>query len=227
MSDSEQITVYQLKIFILGISPMIWRRIKVRSDSTIADLHYIIQIAMGWTDSQASFAGEASPANVAHLHRFVIHGKDYGIAQIGGISFSDDPRKVKLADLGWRVKERFLYEYDFGDYWQHQIRVEKILTSKSNNLEPICISGKRACPPEDCGGAWQFMAKKQEYWVGHIVERVTEIVEADEIADSMEEISQLRQWLLVDHFDLENINSRLKQYATGDLESILFEQRIG
>ena len=69
------------------------------------------------------------------------------------------------------------------------------------------------------------MAKKQEYWVGHIVERVTEIVKADEIADSMEEISQLRQWLLVEHFDLENINSRLKQYATGDLESILFEQR--
>jgi Plasmid pRiA4b ORF-3-like protein len=213
MSDSEQITFYQLKIFILGISPMIWRRFKVHSNSTITDLHYIVQIVMGWTDS--------------HLHRFIIHGKDYGIAQIGGISFSDDPRKVKLADLGWRVKERFIYEYDFGDYWQHQIRVEKILTSKSNNLEPICISGKRACPPEDCGGAWQFMAKKQEYWVGHIVERVTEIVEADEIADSMEEISQLRQWLLVDHFDLENINSRLKQYATGDLESILFEQRIG
>ncbi len=77
MSDSEQVTVYQLKIFILGISPMIWRRIKVRSDNTIADLHYIIQIVMGWTDS--------------HLHRFVIHKKDYGIAQIGGISFSDDP----------------------------------------------------------------------------------------------------------------------------------------
>ena len=80
---------------------MIWRRIKVRSDNTIADLHYIIQIVMGLTDS--------------HLHRFVIHGKDYGIAQIGGISFSEDPRRVKLADLGWRVKERFLYEYDFGD----------------------------------------------------------------------------------------------------------------
>jgi hypothetical protein len=81
MSESEQITVYQLKIFILGISPMIWRRFKVHSNSTITDLHYIVQIVMGWTDPQASFAGEASPANVAHLHRFVIHGKDYGIAQ--------------------------------------------------------------------------------------------------------------------------------------------------
>lgn len=86
MSDSEQIIVSQLKIFILGISPMIWRRIKVRSDTTIADLHYIIQIAMGWTDS--------------HLHRFVIHGKDYGIAQIGGISFADDPQKSQISRLG-------------------------------------------------------------------------------------------------------------------------------
>ncbi|EKE96652.1 MULTISPECIES: plasmid pRiA4b ORF-3 family protein [unclassified Tolypothrix] len=58
MSDSDQLVIYQLHIFILGISPMIWRRVKIRSDSTIADLHYIIQIAMGWTDS--------------HLHRFII-----------------------------------------------------------------------------------------------------------------------------------------------------------
>ncbi len=123
MSESEQITVYQLKIFILGISPMIWRRFKVHSNSTITDLHYIVQIVMGWTDSQASFAGEASPANVAHLHRFVIHGKDYGTAQSGGIWFTDDPNKVKLADLGWRVKERFVYQYDFSDNWQHQIGV--------------------------------------------------------------------------------------------------------
>jgi Plasmid pRiA4b ORF-3-like protein len=89
MSDSEQITVYQLKIFILGISPMIWRRFKVHSNSTITDLHYIVQIVMGWTDSQATFSGEASPERLAHLHRFVIHGKDYGIAQIGGIWFAE------------------------------------------------------------------------------------------------------------------------------------------
>jgi hypothetical protein len=94
MTNSKQLVIYQLKIFILDISPMIWRRVKVRSDSTIADLHYIIQIAMGWTDS--------------HLHRFVIHGKHYGVAQIGGINFTDDPTEVKLADFGWEVKEQFL-----------------------------------------------------------------------------------------------------------------------
>ena len=90
MTNSKQLVIYQLKIFILDISPMIWRRVKVRSDSSIADLHYIIQIAMGWTDS--------------HLHRFVIHGKDYGVAQIGGINFTDDPTEIKIADFAWKVK---------------------------------------------------------------------------------------------------------------------------
>ena len=191
---------------------MIWRRIKIRSDSTIADLHYVIQIAMGWTDS--------------HLHRFVIYGKDYGIAQIGGISFSDDPRLVKLSSFDWREKERFLYEYDFGDSWQHQIRVEAILAPKSNCFYPVCISGQRACPPEDCGGAWEFMAQKQEYWVGYIANRLSEIINEGDRTSNLEEIYELRQWLMVDHFDQEQVNERLRQYATGELESMSFDQGI-
>lgn len=191
---------------------MIWRRIKIRSDSTITDLHYIIQIVMGWTDS--------------HLHRFGIQGKDYGIAQIGGISFSDDPSLVKLSNFGWREKERFLYEYDFGDSWQHQIRVEAIVTPKSNCFYPVCISGQRACPPEDCGGAWEFMAQKQEYWVGHIANRLSEIIDEGDLTNNLEEIYELRQWLMVEHFDREQINERLRQYATGELESMSFDQEI-
>ncbi|MBD2365283.1 plasmid pRiA4b ORF-3 family protein [Anabaena minutissima FACHB-250] len=211
MTDSEQLVIYQLHIFILGISPMIWRRIKIRSDSTIADLHYIIQIAIGWTDS--------------HLHRFIIHGKDYGIAQIGGMWFSDDPKVVKLSDFGWRMRERFLYEYDFGDNWQHQIRVEAILTPESNCFYPVCIDGKRACPPEDCGGPWEFMAQKQEYSVRHIANRFSEIVEEGDLPGNIEEIYELRQWLMVEHFDRQEINQRLQQYVAGDKE-MLFEQEI-
>lgn len=191
---------------------MIWRRVKVRSDSTIADLHYIIQIAMGWTDT--------------HLHRFIIHGKDYGIAQIGGMSFSDDPRVVKLSDLGGRWTERFLYEYDFGDRWQHQIRVEAILNLKSNCLAPVCISGQRACPPEDCGGPWEFMSQKQKYWVGYVANRLNEIIDEGDLPGNLEEIYKLRQWLMVDHIDRKQVNYRLKQYATGEQESMLFEQGI-
>lgn len=212
MSDSEQLAIYQLHIFILGISPMIWRRVKIRSDSTIADLHYIIQIAMGWTNS--------------HLHRFIIHGKQYGIVQIEGIWFSDDPREVKLSNFGWRMRERFIYEYDFGDNWQHQIRVEAILTPKSNCFYPVCSGGQRACPPEDCGGSWEFMAQRQEYWVGYIANRLNEIMNEGDLPGNIEEIYELRQWLMVDHFDSKKVNYRLKQYATGERESMLFEQGI-
>ena len=188
------------------------RRVKIRSDSTIADLHYIIQIAMGWTNS--------------HLHCFIIHARQYGIAQIGGISFSDDPKKVKLSDFDWRVREKFLYEYDFGNNWQHQIRIEAILTPKSNRIEPVCISGQGACPPEECGGAYSFMEKKQNYCFGHILNRFNEIIDEGDISSNIEEIYELRRWLIVDYFDRKRVNSRLKQYAKGDCESMLFEQGI-
>ena len=116
MSETLESTIYQLKVVLLGVSPMIWRRLLVGSTITITDLHYILQITMGWSDD--------------HLHRFRIHGKQYGIARLGGLSFSDDPDAVRLRDFCFRINERFLYEYDFHDNWQHQIRVEAISASK-------------------------------------------------------------------------------------------------
>ncbi|RCJ32510.1 hypothetical protein A6770_19085 [Nostoc minutum NIES-26] len=147
------------------------------------------------------------------------------LATIGGMGFSDDPRVVKLSDFGWQMRERFLYEYDFGDNWQHQIRVEAILTPKSNCFYPVCISGQRACPPEDCGGSWEFMAQKQEYSVRYIASRYSEILEEGDIPGNIEEMYELRQWLMVDHFDRQKVNQRLQQYAAGDKE-MLFEQEI-
>ena len=96
--------VYQLRVVLRGVSPLIWRRLLVRSDSTIADLHTTLQRALGWSDE--------------HLNRFVIHGREYGVWHDGGIGFRDNPRHVRLANLGLRVRERFLYEYDFTDGWQ-------------------------------------------------------------------------------------------------------------
>jgi hypothetical protein len=138
--------IYQLKVVLQGISPMIWRRLLVCGDSTIADLHYIVQIAMGWSDD--------------HLHQFRIHGKRYGIYRIGGIWFSDDPDSVRLKDLGLRINERFFYEYDFTDDWQHLIRVEAILAPEPHRHYPVCIDGRRACPPEDCGGSLRAQWKQ-------------------------------------------------------------------
>jgi hypothetical protein len=187
--------IYQLKVVLQGISPMIWRRLLVCGDSTIADLHYIIQIAMGWTDD--------------HLHQFRIHGKRYGIARIGGISFSDDPDSVRLKDLGLRINERFIYEYDFTDNWQHQIRFEAILAQKSHRCYPVCTDGRRACPPEDCGGPTAFMELSQHYYFFNIMERLLEIIEDGDNQDHREEIEALHYWFHVEHFDRKGANRRL------------------
>jgi hypothetical protein len=95
-SASSTATVYQLRVVLRGVSPLIWRRLLVRSDSTVADVHATVRVVLGWSDE--------------HLNRFVIHGRQYGVSHLGGIGFRDNPRKVRLADFGLRVAERFLYE---------------------------------------------------------------------------------------------------------------------
>src|SRR5437879_4306213 len=108
LGASSEPVVYQLRVVLRGVSPLIWRRLLVRSDSSIADLHATLQIALGWSDE--------------HLNRFVIHGREYGVAHPGGLWFRNDPLDVHLVDLGLRVCERFLDEYDFFDGWCHDVR---------------------------------------------------------------------------------------------------------
>jgi Plasmid pRiA4b ORF-3-like protein len=101
--------IYQFHAWLRGISPLIWRRLLVRSDQTVANLHYALQLAFGWSDS--------------HLNKFRIHGQDFSVYHIGGPIFDEGASKVHLADFHFRVGERFLYEYDFGNHWEHQIRL--------------------------------------------------------------------------------------------------------
>src|SRR5208282_1716731 len=117
--------VYLLHVWIRHITPMIWRRLLVRSDSTIADLHYTLQIAFGWSDE--------------HLNLFHIHGQDYGVYHDGGINFSSNADQVRLCDFKFRNNERFLYEYDFGACWQHEVRVEARLTPEDKRTYPCCV----------------------------------------------------------------------------------------
>ena len=111
---SAELVVYQLRVVLRGISPLIWRRLLVRSDSTVADLHATLQTALGWSDE--------------HLNRFVVHAREYGVSHDGGIGFRDDPQEVHLADLGLRVGERFVYEYDFTDGWQGVVKLSRVTT---------------------------------------------------------------------------------------------------
>jgi hypothetical protein len=208
--------VYQLRICLRRISPIIWRRLLVRSDSTVADLHYAIQIAMGWMDS--------------HLNRFRIHGKDYGVAHLGGLSFADDPRQIRLADFGFRQREWFLYEYDFYGLWQHDIRVEQILELDAKRSYPVCVAGRRAGPPEDCGGPRAFFQRKREVPSEihqSLLQMVEEIEDGDleAIRDRVESLEPLRPWLSLDKFDRPSVNQRLRDYAEGERQW-LFAQPV-
>src|ERR1039457_1527531 len=193
--------VYLLHVWIRYISPMIWRRLLVRSDSTIADLHYTLQIAFDWSDE--------------HLNLFHIHGQDYGVYHDGGISFSTNPNQVRLCDFKFRINERFLYEYDFRDCWQHEVRVEKSLALKDKYLYPRCVGGKRRAPPEDCGGPLAFLARRDEVplQVDDLLEEIRDDLETNDmeaIRDLAENIEELHEWLVLDSFDRRTVNRRLK-----------------
>ncbi|NJL46369.1 MAG: plasmid pRiA4b ORF-3 family protein [Leptolyngbyaceae cyanobacterium SM2_5_2] len=138
-------SVYQLKITIRDIRPPIWRRVQVRSDVTLGHLHWVIQHAMGWTNS--------------HLHSFTIRDIDYG-QPMPDLGFDElglrDEQKVKLSKVIAGEGFKFSYLYDFGDSWEHEILVEKVLPADPEASYPVCIKAKRACPPEDCGGVWGY-----------------------------------------------------------------------
>lgn len=231
MADNPAVCVYQFKVVLRGVSPMIWRRILLRSDQTIADLHYSIQLSMGWSDS--------------HLHRFHIHGKDYGVAHEGGVMFSDDPEKVHLGDFGFRRRERFLYEYDFYDCWQHDVRLEMVLPW-NGELCPVCTGGRGQAPLEDCGGARAYMeqgdprwqkwcdAAPQEEWVlmAETMQRLLDSNSSGDVSTLVGDRERLRVALgrvkahraaRPDRIDRRAINQRLRQYASGEREELFCE----
>ncbi|MEI8230869.1 MAG: plasmid pRiA4b ORF-3 family protein [Candidatus Peregrinibacteria bacterium] len=141
-------SIYQLKITLKQSAPPIWRRILISGDATFRDLHEAIQISMGWYDG--------------HLHQFFTE-KQHGLYMGGCItntSIEDiepfeeaaDEREVRLQDRLSAKGSRCSYEYDFGDSWEHEILVEKIIKPEPGMEYPVCIGGRRQCPPEDCGG---------------------------------------------------------------------------
>jgi hypothetical protein len=114
----------------------------VRSDTQLSTLHRILQIAMGWQD--------------CHLHQFAIGGQHFGIPDSDDWTEVRDERKVTLGQVAPSAKARVTYEYDFGDSWEHEILVEQVLPPQSGVRYPICVAGRRACPPEDLGGVWGY-----------------------------------------------------------------------
>src|SRR5260370_39237746 len=95
-----------------------------------------------------------------HLHGFDIRGREYGVSREGRMFFETDARKVRIGDLKLRRMERFTYEYDFGDSWIHDIRIEATLPIDPATRYPVCIAGKCSAPPEDYGGPGAFMENR-------------------------------------------------------------------
>ncbi len=133
--------IYQLKITLIGSKPPIWRRVLVRSDIMLPKFHCVLQAVMGWTDS--------------HMHAFRA-GEEYYGEPGEDMDYMKNEASVKLDKLFHKEKDSLIYEYDFGDGWEHKVSLEKILPFDESLKTPICIKGKLACPPEDCGGLYGY-----------------------------------------------------------------------
>lgn len=161
---------YQLKIILLGAKPSVWRTLQVPGHANLGWLHAVLQTVMGWTNS--------------HLHHFLTDDARYADPRsYEDMALGDGPdrdeAKATLLQIAPKVGAQFGYEYDFGDSWEHEITVQKIL-SAADGTTAICLDGAGACPPEDCGGIWGYAEllkalknpkhpehKSMNEWIGH------------------------------------------------------------
>lgn len=151
------------------------------ADCTLGDLHVVLQIAMGWGDS--------------HMHQFVVDGTNYAASEFQ-LEETRDEDDLRLADIACKAKTRLRYDYDFGDNWEHEILVEKLLDQELGATCPVCVAGEGAGPPEDVGGVWGY----------------TDMLEA--IADkSHPRHDEFMEWVAPDYdptaFDLDAVNHKL------------------
>jgi hypothetical protein len=138
-------TTYRLYVSLLEIAPPIWRRIELSSETTLAQLHKVLQTVMGWQDY--------------HFHEFEIAGRRYGVPDSDYDSPGEVAREssVKLSSALPRKGATLLYSYDFGDNWTHAVTLEDIVLTDPDAQYPRVMDGARCCPPEDCGGTYGYL----------------------------------------------------------------------
>ena len=143
--------VFQFKVTLRATKPPIWRRIQVPCDYSFWDLHVAIQDSMGWLD--------------CHLHQFDVPFPLTGENVRIGIPLEEEWPDQEPMAAGWEIpiaafftllNRKAKYEYDFGDSWEHNLLLEKVFPRPKGADYPACTGGKRACPPEDCGGTWGY-----------------------------------------------------------------------
>lgn len=189
--------VFQFRIQIKGITkPLVWRKVSIPDDFTFLDFHYIIQIALGWQNT----------------HLFEFRDQEYQSKVRIGIPYDDffdpdfaaqtkDASQIELSAVFNEAGQHFLYVYGFGDNWVHGITLESIRDGKLKTA--VCLSGKGACPPEDCGGIWGYEDLKQLF----------------ETAPASKQADDCRKWLGLKRkeiwdaksLNIEKINDTLKK----------------
>lgn len=187
--------VYQLRITLKHVRPPVWRQVQVPMDFRLEQLHALIQIVMGWGDH--------------HLHEFELaspsgrrkSGRRFAPTEVMDEFFDDeveDESEVSIGELCPKVNDKLSYVYDFGDHWIHEIQVQEILPASPDEQYPHCLKGKRACPPEDCGGIPGY-------------ERLLEVLSDPED----EEYGELLDWAGEDYdpeaFDLDAVAGELRE----------------
>ena len=178
--------ILQIKVWLLGVSPMVWRRLLVPGSYTLRELHGVIQAAMGWEG--------------IHLYDFQLRAARYGSWELS-VSSPD----VTLATLRLRQGARFVYEYDLNIPWRHEVRIEDRLGLETGKTYPLCTGGGGACPPEDCGGPESFMAARDDRVsfdaledLDTMVEIFQRVVGGDETVLLSDVLDQDTRWRLED-----------------------------
>ena len=142
MNDPTQLSIYQLRAVLNGVSPLVWRRFLLFSETSLADLHKILQLAFGWSEF--------------YLYEFCVHGKTFG-------SNAEDPRSACLDDFRLRPTERFRYRYNFLAFWESDLRLEATVPIHEDLTYPRCVDGRHPAPDEDDGGAWEYQRLQDHY----------------------------------------------------------------
>ena len=205
---------YQLRCQFLNIKPIIWRCLLLHPHSTLATLHYALQITCNWSDEDN--------------HYFIVRKQRISIPRPFVKVYDLSAEEVSLASLQLQPNEYFLYGYHHVDNWQLEIRIEKQLPLNPKQTYPFCPTGKRAAPPENCGGAERFMQLRNHYspfYMYHyllecheLYQRRHELTEPErrELEACQLEIKKFTYWQSIDKFDRHTANRRLKLWVTND-----------
>ena len=145
-----EVVTYRVRIDLNGTSPPLWRRLELASDLFLDQVHEVIQVAFGWTDSHlhqfGSGPGHYGPETEHYLCPFQVGDGETGVPE-------EDVRLDEvLADVG----DKLFYDYDFGDDWQHTIKLEAVLPRRDSGPRAVCLAGRRDGPAEDCGGVYAY-----------------------------------------------------------------------